>query len=752
MKCFLRLLSLTAIFLFLVEGILPGIFHNLLPTAEAAKCAFAGTVDDSTPCDAGLSTEVKDNLGDNAVTTCSAINFSGGASASSIDGTIENGFCPGTPLVPALSFPTAPAFPSPVDKDDDKDKNKDKEKGKGGGNNNQSDDFDSPSSEITEFHEGDDCPSGWPDFDFFTHTDANGFLVGASPFQFCKMELKNTQLVQTSPDDVVWVFKDLKLKDNSQLIITGDATFNVREEVEVENNAQMIIGGITTFNVLKEMEFKDDATVQVNGWLTAWIYDKFEMEDRSVLSITGDASINAKNKAEFKDDARIDLLEGTLTLQTDGKFEMKNNAAINQTNGRPSQALVLAGLSAELRDNAVFVGALATNGKIELKNNASVIGSLLGDSMDMKDSSTVGFRTGSGSDTKGFSCVVFTDADPGDVSPVNIDTTGFTFGPIGEGGCTIDIPCVGTNLDRLKIIYHREFLGTFAACNPTLPPGDPLGCDGVRNNPEANGVIDIPTFFLSQGITGTNIKVAALSPGQTSCTINIDEAPWDNTDCGYRVSIARTGTMLKIETKPRNGALNCLMKFSVLTPKTFHIQEEADDSEIEEAVINEHSMVDDPFAGIVGNRGHAVILGMTGRVNTRTTSGNIFADLTSDNVRMKSLTGDSWAQGLTQKGYFRSWGGGNLRINYCQAPQDTPGKNLTLFARQGVLSPLAGDSTIRFPTTAANQVFESLVTVTDPINQFKNLLGNCAMCLFKVQGKAEGGLIITGKTGESCKF
>lgn len=780
MKCFLRLSSLAAMFLFLGEGILPAVFHDSLPAAEAAQCAFAGTVDDANPCDAGLSAEVKTNLGENAVTTCSAIEFKSGAGASNITGAIESGFCPATPPVPALSFPdfpTPPVFPPAGGGDGDKDKDKDKDK-------------DDDSS----------CPVGWPVFDFATHTDANGFLVGSSPFQFCKMELKQSQIVQTAAGNVVWVFKKLKLKNNSQLIINGGATFNVREDFQLENKTQMAVNGPTTFNVLgkmefkneakipvngdttfnvwkefkleneslltlngtmmfnvlKKMEFKNNVNVPVNGWLTAWLYDKFEMENKSVLSITGDASINVKKEAKLKNDAAIQLLDGTLTLWTDDMFKMENKAAINQTKGRPSEVLVLAGKSsgesAELKNSALLVGALATNGKVELENTAGVIGSVLGGSMKMKNSATVDFRTGAGSDTKGFSCEVLVNADPGDVDPGDIDPDGFTFGSIGSSGCSVSIPCVSTSIDRLKIIYHREFLGTFASCDPSLPAGDPKGCDSVRNNPEGNGTISIPDVFLSQGVAGTNMKVAALGAGPTACTINIGEAPWDNADCGYRVAVARTGTMLRIDTKPRNGALNCLMKFDVLAPAAFHIEEETDESETEEAVINENSLVDDVLAGFVGNRGHAVLLGMKGNVKVRTTSGNVFADLTSNNVRMKSLTGDLWARGLTQKGYFRSWGGGNLRIDYCQTPPDTSDKDLTVFARRGVVSTTAGDTDISFPTVSVDSVFESLIAVEDPGNQFKNLLGNCPMCLFKVQGKAEGGVFIGGKTPQACKF
>ena len=120
---------------------------------------------------------------------------------------------------------------------------------------------------------------------------------------------------------------------------------------------------------------------------------------------------------------------------------------------------------------------------------------------------------------------------------------------------------------------------------------------------------------------------------------------------------------------------------------------------------------------------------MTNKVWAHSTTGSIWAEVTSSDVNIQTESGDAFAQGLTQKGEFES-DTGHIKVHYCREPL---GVNVGL----EIISLSTGDVDIRF---FEETQFDFNITTHGIV---KNKMGDCDSCSFKLKGEVAGNLFIS---------
>ena len=142
--------------------------------------------------------------------------------------------------------------------------------------------------------------------------------------------------------------------------------------------------------------------------------------------------------------------------------------------------------------------------------------------------------------------------------------------------------------------------------------------------------------------------------------------------------------------------------------------------------------VDNSVFGICAHKGFVTVIGMTNKVYAHSTTGSLWAEITSDDVRMESTSGDIYPRGLTQKGTFKNQTG-HTKIHYCKTPLDVSGKGLQ------INSSSTGDVDILFPDDVQ---FKNSVTSNPALTSIR--LTPCSSCSFKLTGTVTGHFFVYG--------
>lgn len=274
-----------------------------------------------------------------------------------------------------------------------------------------------------------------------------------------------------------------------------------------------------------------------------------------------------------------------------------------------------------------------------------------------------------------------------------------------QSSCTKTVSC--SSLDRLKVDYDQDFVRTDASKGP-------------------------------------NIDVAAISG--TSCIVTMKKVS-GGTNCGYRIKFTKSNAVLNISTKGKTTSSSCEMTIKAEIPAVANLvsySSDDDDSDKDKDKGDDKDSGDTDI-GIKANQGDVRITGMKGKIKVSTTSGDVFAQVTSSDVNLDSKTGSLHVRGLTQKASVTTQEG-NLKIQYCKAPQDISSNSLSI----GISKSNKGDANIEFP---AGSQFK----LNADADLLKNKIGNCSSCNFKITGEVKGYLMINsyplqqGKT-DACLY
>jgi len=193
---------------------------------------------------------------------------------------------------------------------------------------------------------GTDCPGGTGDY-FNLTTGGNTYTD--SNVQICDWTQSSgtTTFDATGGDITVWVVGDITLSEDTNLgtspdvQILGTVKFNIKGNVSILNQTEFLIGNAT--------------------------------------------------------------IEGTMTMQNDGDFSMKNNSKVNRVEGNASDVLVLIGGQGEFLNNILFTGGIyGADLVFSLENNAEFTGSVVAASVDLSNNATLTFDDTAGLDSESY--------------------------------------------------------------------------------------------------------------------------------------------------------------------------------------------------------------------------------------------------------------------------------------------------------------------------------------------------------------
>ncbi len=120
-------------------------------------------------------------------------------------------------------------------------------------------------------------------------------------------------------------------------------------------------------------------------------YDEIDLKNSGVVTVNGDVQLYIVGDVTLGNSASVDVENGaSLVMYIGGNFEGKNGSALNNKNQQPSQ-LKIYGLdgcrSMLLKNSSELYGAIyAPNADIILYNSAAIYGSLVGNTIEQKNS------------------------------------------------------------------------------------------------------------------------------------------------------------------------------------------------------------------------------------------------------------------------------------------------------------------------------------------------------------------------------
>lgn len=198
-------------------------------------------------------------LTQNVITTCQNPNIH---PLSTITGTVEQGYCPASPLVDPLTFPGNPAG----------------------------------------------CPNlSYPVF-------LNGVPPLAAPYQYCSWTHLLGNVTINGPA-TIWVANDFDMTGTSTLTINGDVTINVGGQMNIEDDAEIVVNGTLTLHSTGNFVMRNRAVLNTTGGDPADVLllaeSLVELRNDSVFvgGIISNGEFRLENKAVFTgavlaDDAR----------------------------------------------------------------------------------------------------------------------------------------------------------------------------------------------------------------------------------------------------------------------------------------------------------------------------------------------------------------------------------------------------------------------------------------------------------------
>lgn len=276
---------------------------------------------------------------------------------------------------------------------------------------------DDPPGIVGEFEDDDDCTgcngssSLCPDFDTNLHLDGGNWL-DAGATKFCDFKMDNSDEVKTHAGNhaSIYIHKKLEIKDNATLILNDDADpGNVFTVPTPQNNKLNVTGTPYALN--------DVVVLTTTGTLPAGLSDstqyyvvniasgKFQLSltasgsavnitdagtpTHTVTKVAVGTTILVFQDAKLQNNGEIQVKGGTLTLNINGKFEMKNSSKVNNIQGEAADASAWVEKDVQIKNSSLFVGSITSDQKIELKNNAEVQGSLFGNEVKLKNNASV---------------------------------------------------------------------------------------------------------------------------------------------------------------------------------------------------------------------------------------------------------------------------------------------------------------------------------------------------------------------------
>ena len=137
--------------------------------------------------------------------------------------------------------------------------------------------------------------------------------------------------------------------------------------------------------------------------------------------------------------------------------------------------------------------------------------------------------------------------------------------------------------------------------------------------------------------------------------------------------------------------------------------------------------------GICANQAYVTVKGMKSHIDVRSGSGAVSLDVTSPMVDMESKSGDLSVRGLTKTARLKTKTG-NVRTKYCVKPQDITGGSL--YVEITNVATTGSDADLQFPKGS-----KAKVQIKKDPAKFKNHLGNCSSCAFKIKGSVKKGYL-----------
>jgi hypothetical protein len=182
-----------------------------------------------------------------------------------------------------------------------------------------------------------------PDFDYATHTNSGAL----TQFYFCKMKIDD-DIVTTSEaddtDDKIFIARDFEIKGTGELRLSNDAL----DPADTDE---------TVITVYKNAKLKDAGEIQVKG---------------------------------------------ALTLNVQGKMDMKDDALLNDTQRVKADVITLVRGNFKIEDDAKYYGAISSDGTIEVKNNGYIEGAIQAQEVKFKNNAKLIFDDTAGENTEGY--------------------------------------------------------------------------------------------------------------------------------------------------------------------------------------------------------------------------------------------------------------------------------------------------------------------------------------------------------------
>ncbi len=159
------------------------------------------------------------------------------------------------------------------------------------------------------------------------------------------------------------------------------------------------------------MNITGTQTVKSSNGNTVWIAKDLTMENSSTWSSSGTVTINVKGNASFKNLTDVQV-SGPLTLHVDGTLTLENSARINVTTGDAANMIGLVMGAVSFKNSSDFVGGLISNSSVTMSNNAELQGSIIANSVSLKNNSYINFQSTAGGSTEGYESCTTTVALP----------------------------------------------------------------------------------------------------------------------------------------------------------------------------------------------------------------------------------------------------------------------------------------------------------------------------------------------------
>ncbi|MZH02265.1 MAG: hypothetical protein F3745_02355 [Nitrospinae bacterium] len=183
-----------------------------------------------------------------------------------------------------------------------------------------------------------DCPGGTGDYFNLT---SGGSTYSDTNVQICDWTQSSgtTTFGSDGGDTTVWVYGDVDLSSNTDVQILGTVKFYIRGNVSIANQTEFLIGNTTP-------------------------------------------------------------IDGLMTLQTAGDFNMENNSKVNRIRDFASDVLVLIGGQGVFKNNILFTGGIYGDQlDFDLENNAEFKGSVVANSVELSNNATLTFDDTAGLDS-----------------------------------------------------------------------------------------------------------------------------------------------------------------------------------------------------------------------------------------------------------------------------------------------------------------------------------------------------------------